>query len=536
VEIYSHSRKQWCPGQIAELEPDDEENQVLVRFSPPDNDGDEYEFQKVLALDDEDLRLLDKQDGAKVEDPVEVYSHSRKLWCPGEIAELEPDGAENHVLVRFSLPDSDADEYEFQKVLALDDEDLRLLNNQGGGEQKRHQKKFPRVLVGCPVEVYSNGMEQWCGGEIVELAPNGNKNHVMVRFGAPDSDEYGFKKVLAIDAEELRFLSDEDRSDDASGFTVGAPVEVYSNSMAQWCRGEIAELAPDDIQHHVLVRFGLPGSEERNLEKVLSDDDSELRPLAEQDGGAEGHQHQKQSSRVSVGDPIEVYSHGMKTWCRGVIATLEPNGHANHVLVRFGAPDSDEHDLKKVLSIDNKDLRLLTKQDDGGQSKQHRDISDIDATGLALEAKSLWESVESKEAQRDQERKKAMDWRDKCDSEHKDVTDMKAQVLHGQEEAEFNRGRAKQISHDIRHVKEELRAEQTNCADEERAAKQKVQQRRVELAEEKKALKAARADTQKVSEELERTRGAWCPRRRQPRQQGQQAGVRPTRETDGQWR
>jgi NOL1/NOP2/fmu family ribosome biogenesis protein len=269
------------------------------------------------------------------------------------------------------------------------------------GNKREQPCESEGIRAGDPVEVFSNSQREWLRGVIVKV----KNDHVFVEYGDPDDP---FEKKLLIGHEDLRLLEESDVGcDHVSRVAVGSPVEVYSRGKQQWFRGEIAKVAPDGTENHVLVQFGPSDSDTYEFEKVLSTDDEGLRFLPtdgttllhqqqasrvshrkNQNDGARGHQHQKRVFHVSVGAPVEVYSHGRQQWCRGLIEEVEPDGTDNHVLVRFGAPGSTEYDLEKVLSVDDDDLRLLTGQDGGFLEHQRQERGSPVSVGAPVEVYS----------------------------------------------------------------------------------------------------------------------------------------------------
>lgn len=121
VEVYSNSLNQWIPGRVQEMT----DSAVVVAFHYPDMDPSAGAAIKELPMGHQDLRLPSinpAEAGYVVGIAIEVYSHSRQFWCPGQVEAI----TENMITCLLRYPDLPEDSEPVTKVLPVGDPDLRL--------------------------------------------------------------------------------------------------------------------------------------------------------------------------------------------------------------------------------------------------------------------------------------------------------------------------------------------------------------------------------------------------------------------------
>lgn len=197
VEVYSLSRKAWFPGVVERTR----EGFVLVAYAAIE--GATEPSRKEIPTRHSHLRrrvgpAAGGRGGAaaaeppappegafKVGDSVEVYSASRKAWCPGRI-----DAITNGVAVTcYKLPGGEFQ----QKELPLNHEHLR----------KPLEQEKDALQLGEAVEVLHASTTSWCPGRVVA---KGGGNAVRVAYLPPGAglEEWAEKDVTLGDADVRR--------------------------------------------------------------------------------------------------------------------------------------------------------------------------------------------------------------------------------------------------------------------------------------------------------------------------------------------
>jgi hypothetical protein len=96
----------------------------------------------------------------------------------------------------------------------------------------------PVIEIGDYVEVFSNKMQKWCAGQVIDLGMDNGKKVVKVKYGNAN-------KVIQWGHENLRCPRLDDSNGVPQGF-VGEHIQIFSNSERKWCNGVIAEASVDN--------------------------------------------------------------------------------------------------------------------------------------------------------------------------------------------------------------------------------------------------------------------------------------------------
>jgi len=189
VEVYSHSYQTWCPALIQDIT----DNVATVSFFYPDMAQDTEPIIKSLPIGHEDLRLPTTSatgaagghahDNLAVGSPVEVFSNSLGVWCPGHVHELR----DGKIIAAFHYPDMDPDGEPVVKEMPSGHQDLRL-----------------RIAMGCPIEVYSHSRQFWCPGLVKDVQEG--MVTVLIRYPDLPPESELFEKVLPLGDPDLRLL------------------------------------------------------------------------------------------------------------------------------------------------------------------------------------------------------------------------------------------------------------------------------------------------------------------------------------------
>jgi len=210
VEVYSHSNKAWCLGKVTEIIG----GVLSVVFFYPNEPADAVPVMKQLPLGDKDLRLrgIDAafhlptagigHETLQVNNPVEVYSNSLAVWCPGVVEAINE--AEGIVTVAFYYPDMDpSKEQPAVKELPLGHQDLRLPGTATGAPHNEGPPVTEADLQpGGEIEVFSSSRQVW----ILATVKDTVDGMVTIQMRYPDmppgSDLY--EKVLPVGHGDMR--------------------------------------------------------------------------------------------------------------------------------------------------------------------------------------------------------------------------------------------------------------------------------------------------------------------------------------------
>lgn len=186
-----------------------------VAGAPVDNNV----FTKEVTIGSTDVRLPEDSAALTFGSIVEVWSHSWQQWCPGRVE----DNCDGVVTVFFLYPDMSHESEPIMKKLPVGHDDIRL---------PLSESNTLGLVVGSPVELYSNSLAQWLAGRVHELKDGG----VVVGFMYPEmgpTDGVAIKE-LPFGHQDLRLPS---YSPGEAGYLLGVAIEVYSHSRQFWCPG-----------------------------------------------------------------------------------------------------------------------------------------------------------------------------------------------------------------------------------------------------------------------------------------------------------
>jgi len=209
VEVYSHSNKAWCLGRATE----NKGGVLSVVFFYPNEPADAVPVMKQLPLGDKDLRLrgIDSifqanaglgHETLEVNSPVEVYSNSLGVWCPGIVQDLNHEQA--LVVVAFFYPDQDpATEEPAVKELPLGHQDLRVPGVANEGAYNTGPPVTEADLkVGGQIDVFSQSRQVWITS-VVKDVRDGNVT-VQLRYPDMPADSELYEKVIPVGHQDLR--------------------------------------------------------------------------------------------------------------------------------------------------------------------------------------------------------------------------------------------------------------------------------------------------------------------------------------------
>lgn len=210
VEVYSHSNKAWCVGKVTEIN----SGVLSVVFFYPNEPPDAMPVMKQLPFGDNDLRLrgIDAafnvpvvgvgHETLQVGSPVEVYSNSLGVWCPGLVQEL----LEGAAVIAFFYPDMDPNtEKPVTKELPLGHQDLRIpgyVNPAAIPDNTGPPVTEGDLTVGGKLEVYSQSRQVWILSDVAKI----EDGMVTVQLRYPDMppDSELYEKVLQIGGPDMR--------------------------------------------------------------------------------------------------------------------------------------------------------------------------------------------------------------------------------------------------------------------------------------------------------------------------------------------
>lgn len=210
VEVYSHSNKAWCLGKVTEITG----GILSVVFFYPNEPPDAVPVMKQLPFADKDLRLrgIDAafqpvvagigHETLKVQDPVEVYSNSLRVWCPGVVQSLAEGSAEGGptITVAFYYPDMDpSKENPSVKELPMGHQDLRV---PGFVTYAGPPVTEADITNGAQIEVFSQSRQAWILAT-VEGVQDGVVT-VMLRYPDMPADSDLYKKEVQLPSTDLR--------------------------------------------------------------------------------------------------------------------------------------------------------------------------------------------------------------------------------------------------------------------------------------------------------------------------------------------
>ena len=132
-----------------------------------------------------------QEDAFAIGDAIEIYSHSRKMWCKGEVKSVELNSSPPYLETVFWVPGSTemgTGEMATKKV-PLGSKDVRKLQN---AEAK--VAKGESWSVGDWIEVFSNSKASWCLGRITQVFPD--KVRVVYQLPGSSGDDWMEKELL----------------------------------------------------------------------------------------------------------------------------------------------------------------------------------------------------------------------------------------------------------------------------------------------------------------------------------------------------
>jgi len=208
VEVYSHSNKAWCLGKITEING----GILSVVFFYPNEPPDAVPVMKQLPFADKDLRLrgIDAafqpvvsgvgHETLKDQDPVEVYSNSLRVWCPGVVQSI----TEGFITVAFYYPDMDpSKESPSVKELPMGHQDLRVPGFVTGAPYNTGPPVTEAdIKAGGQLEVFSQSRQAWILAT-VEGVQDGVVS-VMLRYPDMPADSDLYKKEVQLPSTDLR--------------------------------------------------------------------------------------------------------------------------------------------------------------------------------------------------------------------------------------------------------------------------------------------------------------------------------------------
>lgn len=271
---------------------------------------------------------------------IEVYSISSQAWCPGVIHDMDSCSA----FVAYRVPSEPSDMYSVYsiriKTLPLDSTDLRVATDTG-------------AWLGAEVEVFSHSMQYWCPGKINVIRDGAAE--IAIKY--PDQEDEVIKHLQLGDKEiQLPAAMEAVRfSTGADGFAVGCPVEVYSNSIAMWCNGEVHDIK----EGMATIAFYYPGMEPQNEAPALKDlplGHPDIRlpttassiPAFANPGVPE--------SELLPGVAVELFSESRQSWISGTVAEVKDGMATVTVCYPDMPPEQAYYD--KVLPVTHEYLRL----------------------------------------------------------------------------------------------------------------------------------------------------------------------------------
>lgn len=261
VDVYSNSSQSWCPGIVYDVD----DSSYFAAYQVPGEPQDSNINTKTLPKDCSEIKVAE-DNGAWSRATVEVVvldEAQQKTLVIGRITDFSGGVA--------TIKDL-AGEKTIAK-LPREDKNIAL----PGADNAMQYRQGP-LMVGSPVEIYSNSMQCWCYGVVERIsAPEpeeGDVPIVTVAFFYPDMDpqkEEPAVKELPMNHPDMRVPVTPALSANAvskADLQIGASIEVYSESRQSWLLGIVKELTQEDTVVMMLKYPDMP--EENNLfEKEL---------------------------------------------------------------------------------------------------------------------------------------------------------------------------------------------------------------------------------------------------------------------------
>jgi hypothetical protein len=201
VEVFSVSEGEWCRGYVVEVTREG----VNAMYSCKSGE----ERSKFITWADENIRYLGKQEmkfaahgheTLAVNSPVEVYSNSLGVWCPGIVQEVN----DGNFVICFFYPDMDPNtEQPAQKELPFGHQDLRLPGLSAGAPYNAGPPvKEEDLVAGGTIEVFSQSRQVWIDATVKEVVDGMVTVQLRYPDMPPDSDLY--EKVLPVGHGDMR--------------------------------------------------------------------------------------------------------------------------------------------------------------------------------------------------------------------------------------------------------------------------------------------------------------------------------------------
>lgn len=264
VEVFSNSHQTWCPGRVESLGSGD---MVHVAFKLPGAAATEW-ATKVLPALYKDLRRRTEKCKAESAscgdyckgDQVEVFSHSKQVWCPGFVKQIHG----NMLELAFRWPGSGPDELSHKKVPTTCS-DIRKPQAAAVQNKAPDGERVPSLSLKGDATVSPASGSKSSPVELGASAARNSSRTVGISKVNPQRSDVLGKATLppASSASEV----EPNPSGKQDLLRVGDWAEVYSNSQKVWCVGRITQVTQEAYK----AVFQMPGAEADDwLEKHIA--------------------------------------------------------------------------------------------------------------------------------------------------------------------------------------------------------------------------------------------------------------------------
>jgi hypothetical protein len=261
----------------------------------------------------------------------------------------------NSVFVAYQVPGDPAESLINTKGLPIESPELRPANDDG-------------AWLNANVEVFSSSKQCWCNGTIRELQ-NGLATVLYLYPDAPEESDHIMKQLQLGDL-DLQLPGAKNALQYRQGmgggdrFTVGTPVEVFSNTLSLWCQGVVQDVR--EAEGIISVAFYYPDMDPNKEAPALKElpighPDVRLAVPLPPNGGAPVSE-----AELVAGVAVEVYSESRQFWILAHVKEVQ-DGLVT-VLLRYPDMPPDSGLFEKVLPVGHPYIRLPMGDSDGGAS------------------------------------------------------------------------------------------------------------------------------------------------------------------------